>query len=254
MDRPQKPVAERFRPNHLKTLRAGYEIVGGLPPHASSPVVASHRRSGTHHLGEFIRRNWEMPWFKSHDWPERLSPEGRKCVFIVRNPIDAIYATWQWFTSSGGSHNPAIASGMDTVSFGEFLSGGAGRLFGYRKHQVGRVDSLAISRGMFYDPICYWADHLNAFIDAGTPIVVHERLIDHPEDVAEFLSKHLFAGKVPDNIDPVTEQVGLSPRGSSRGEALAHWPEKNLEDLRMLLQPHLSTLQYSSLEEWITSP
>lgn len=240
-----------FRPNHLKTLRAGYEIVGGVPPAVDSPVVASHRRSGTHHLGEFIRRNWNTPWFKSHDWPERLEPEGRKVVFIVRNPIDAIYSTWQWFTSEGGAHNPAIAEGMDTVPFAEFLRGGAGRLFGYRKHQVGRVDSLAVYRGMFYDPICFWADHLNSYFDAGIPVIVHERLIDAPEDTARIIADALFEGKMPVTIDPVSDQVGLSPKATPRGSCIDFWPSDKLDDLKLLLAPHLPLLGYASLEDWI---
>jgi hypothetical protein len=240
-----------FRPLRLRTIRAGYEIVGGQEPQFNSPIVASHRRSGTHHLGEFIRRNWDTPWFKSHDWPERLVPECRKMVFIVRNPIDAIYSTWKWFTSAGGSHNPAIAEGMDKVPFEDFLRGGAGRLFGYRKHQVGRVDSLAVYRGMFYDPICFWADQLNAYIDAGIPVIVHERLIDSPEDTAKFISIALFDGKMPVMVDPVSDQVGLSPKATPRGSCIDFWPSDKLDDLKLLLSPHLPSLNYTSLEDWI---
>lgn len=239
----------------MKTLREGLELVGEEPVDGSViPIVASHRRSGTHHLGEFIRRNWASPWLKTHDFPERLPQNPR--LFIVRNPIDCLHSTWCWFRRGGGANNDFIADVMDAYSFNDWLRGSAGREFGFGKWPHKQRDSLAIHRGMFYDPIRFWSDLLLAHFQSGSTIITHERLRKDPNGTAELIAGAVFGSK-PLIIDPVSDLVGLGPHGkvltTPIGAKLSEWSPENLERINDVVSSNvLNVVGYGSLQQWLT--
>jgi glycosyltransferase involved in cell wall biosynthesis len=241
----------------MRAIRPGLEIVGGdVDAAETAPIVASHRRSGTHHLGEFIRRNWSSAWLKTHDFPERLPKN--PTVFIVRNPIDCLHSTWSWFCQGGGANNEFIAERIGKYSFNEWLDGKSGREFGFDRWPHKNRDSLEIHRGMFYDPIQFWKGLLMAHFEFGNTIITHERLRKDPQSVADTLAGLAFDGFRPAVIDPVSDLVGLGPHGKTSitaiGSKLPEWSAENLARLEAAISPQvLNVVGYENLAGWLES-
>jgi glycosyltransferase involved in cell wall biosynthesis len=250
-------VAKKITP-----VRPGLEVVGGGLLSQAPVGIISHRRSGTHHLGETIRRAWEVPWAKSHAFPATRDRAVPAWIYIVRNPVDALYSTFEWFKTTGGAKNTIVATEIDKCTFDQFLKGRAGRLLGYLAHKQGPRDNLSYNRGMFFDPIQHWADHvLEAFIE-DMMIITHEKLRVDPESLTEQLTKKI--GSEPINpIVAIPNNVGLTPTSGSSpeaaGYALQYWNSTNLTTLNDALNSTkwgdslLTRLGFADLNTWIAS-
>jgi glycosyltransferase involved in cell wall biosynthesis len=246
-------------PNSIEVVEPGLEVVGGGIIAQAVVGILSHRRSGTHHLGETVRRAWERPWAKSHAFP---STRNRRLswVYIVRNPIDTLFSTFEWFRSTGGASNSIISAEVDKCTFDQFLKGRAGKLLGYLAHREGRRDNCVCNRGMFFDPIQHWADHVREALDEKMTVVTHESLMSDPEAIGEILAKKI--GRPPVNpVVMIEEKVGLKPsREKDIGYALSKWSPSSLTLLNVALtdtkwgDPLLSKLGFSSLEDWLKNP
>lgn len=229
-------------PPDLRPVRTGLHLVlaAGVEASIHAPQLISHRRSGTHLLGTILERHWSLPgWLKSHDFPERRSL-GRKAVYVVRNPIDCLYEAWEWWRSGGGSKNARIAEILDFISFSEWLDGKAGVRFGFTAWRDADHDNLEISRGQFYDPLRYWADHVMAAVSVGMPIVRYDQLVDWNEQTTAQIVAAVQ--RVPVTTPAaIRERVGLAPTAEQRpnGAALISWSADQLARLRELLTPEL---------------
>jgi glycosyltransferase involved in cell wall biosynthesis len=245
------------RPRAMQPIRPGLELVGGGILSQAVVGVISHRRSGTHHLGETIRRAWEAPWAKSHAFP-KLRDKAVPWIYIVRNPIDALHSTYEWFKTTGGAKNEIIAAEMDKCTFDQFIKGKAGRSLGYQLHKFKGVDNCASNRGMFYDPIQHWADHVREALDDGMMVITHEKLRTDPVAIGELLQRKI--GKPPVNpVAAISEGVGLDPNPRPAGYAMPEWSAANLTLLNTALTETkwgdslLSQLGFTDLNTWIAS-
>jgi len=260
---PAPPKVVTLMPKHLEPLRPGLDVVGDAlrAPGPHVPVVVSHRRSGTHLVGEMISRAWELPcWLKSHDFPERL-PAGNPAVYVLRNPIDCLWSTWMWWTNEmgqarRGALNEEVAAALAGYSFEHFLSGKLGPVFGFQafRDSDSRRDNLEVSRGMFYDPIAYWLDHWTEALAAGLPVVVYEDLIGPgiPWHVIETLEA-LMGRPALSPLVRISAPVGLSASDDhTPGKALPRWPKKLLKRMKdSLTETMLETIDRKNLEHWL---
>jgi len=168
-------------------------------------TVASHRRSGTHFFGEFIKLNWNVEWKKTHMMCDFDLLNNNHVIYIIRNPIEVLHSTYIWFTESGGCHNKLITSIFKDVTFDEFLQGKAGSLIGYDSCFFKDKDNLYGCNGMFYDPIRYWVDHVNSYSDATT--FLYEDVLQQKEQCINHLKSILGDA----NIKAVDGYVGHQP-------------------------------------------
>lgn len=214
-----------------------------------SPVIASHRRSGTHHLGEFVQRNWGCGWSKTHDWPERI-PAGRRRLFAIRNPVDALASTWRWFNAGGGSKNRNIEKVMERIDFSSWLDGDAGRIVGFSAQEDGNFDNLSVHRGMFYDPVGYWRDMALEHFKSQSLVVVREKFLKDPEEAAARIGEWCFEGEVPKSIDPVLVPVGMDPRITPVGAYRSMWSDHDMAVLEARVRQVVDHVGYKSVEDW----
>lgn len=238
---------------NLRPLRSGLELVGDEPRGVGChiPVVMSHRRSGTHLLGEIIARHWQSSWLKTHHFPDLL-PQGNPAVYVLRNPIDCLYSTWQWWHRAAA--NDEVARVVRGMSFADWLDGKAGPALGFRGHKTRPTDNLEVGRGCMYDPVKYWLHHWQEADAGGIPVVIYESLIGPglPMSLTETLTKVL--GREPlTPLQVITEGVGLSPsKDHEPGKALAQWPTEALTRLRAMLKTDmLRSIGFKKLNDWL---
>lgn len=249
----REPKLHRLN-TQVQPLRVGMDLVGAqaLRLETHTPLILSHRRSGTHLLGALIQRHWrDERWLKSHDWPERR-PLDYPTLYVLRNPIDALYSTYLWWRAGGGADNPEVSAVMDQVSFDQWLNGDAGRMIGYQSWRCGDRDNMEVTRGQMYDPIRFWRDHWRAACEAGIPIILYETMVKHPGNLMTPISKVL--GRPPETVmHAMTERVGLNPSDITEiGQSLKEWPAHHLANLDSLLSPALmQSIGLRSRAEWI---
>lgn len=260
---PPPPKVVMLMPKHLEPLRPGLDVVGESlrAPGPHVPVVVSHRRSGTHLVGEMISRAWELDcWLKSHEFPERL-PAGNPAVYVVRNPIDCLWSTWLWWTNElgqrrAGALNEEVVAALAGYSFADFLAGKIGPVFGFQAFRDGdsRRDNFEVGRGMFYDPIAYWLDHWTEAMAAGLPVIVYEDLIGPgiPWQAQETLERAMGRPSAQP-VQRISVPVGLNPSDDHRpGKGLAHWPKKEVKRVKAALTPAmLEIVNRKHLEHWL---
>lgn len=185
-------------------------------------AVASHRRSGTHLLLENLAANLQGAELKkSHDFPERLIGEhGNECdiAFVVRNPFDTLFSLWRWW-ETGKSSNMRIKKELQAFTFADFIEGKCGPLFGFRPYHFMGRDHLECWRGMFYDPIQFWNDHTQAFLETGCAVVSYEHLRNNPREAVAHICKRYGLDRAR-TFNPVTAKVGHAPTVSNVGYSL----------------------------------
>lgn len=242
-------------PQHLLPLRSGLELVGEAPrgPGPRLPVIMSHRRSGTHLLGEIITRHWHTPWLKTHHFPDLL-PQANPAVYVLRNPVDCLHSTWRWWQD--GAANAEIAQVVGSMTFADWLAGKAGPELGYLSYRTRPTDSLEVGRGSMYDPLLHWLHHWQEAQRAGIPIVLYEDLV-RPEAAARVsavLSELMHRDPVTP-VEVIQDAVGFSPaQHHPSGKALEAWPKTALKRLKSLLTPNLlQSIHRESLEDWLNS-
>ncbi|GEP46175.1 glycosyltransferase [Brevifollis gellanilyticus] len=241
-------------PPSMQPLRSGLEQVGETRrTPGPMPVVMSHRRSGTHLLGEVISRHWDTPWLKTHHFPDLL-PQMHPPVYVLRNPVDCLHSTWRWWLDEGV--NPDIAQLMRGITFADWLAGKAGKVLGFLSHRTRPTDSLEVGRGSMHDPLQYWLHHWQEARRAGIPVILYEDLVrpeaaDHVTSVlAEVMQRDPAT-----SVEVIQEPVGFSPSPQHQlGKALKAWPKPALKRLKSLLTPDLlHSIQRESLEDWLTA-
>lgn len=233
-------------------IRPGLERIGDArrapyPP----PVIISHRRSGTHLLGEMITRSWQTPWLKTHHFPDAL-PRANAPVYVLRNPIDCLHSTWRWWQD--GAQNNDIARIVQGMSFADWLAGKAGPALGFRSWRTRPTDSLEVGRGCMYDPIKYWLHHWQEAEAAGIPVVLYEDLIG--PGVSTHVTETLAKVMQRDAMSPlavISEGVGITPSDVHEpGKALAAWPKAALNRLSAMLKPDMfHGINRTSLKDWL---
>jgi glycosyltransferase involved in cell wall biosynthesis len=240
-----------------RAARPGVEIVGGGVISQAAIGVLSHRRSGTHHLGETIGRAWKKPWAKSHVFPG-MRDRGLKWIYIARNPIDTLHSTYEWFKSTGGAGNTIISKEIDKCTFDQFLKGRGGKLLGYLAHKQGQRDNCCANRGMFFDPIQHWADHVREAISEGMVVITHEQLRRDPTAVGLVVANKI--GTEPESpFSAITDGVGYRPKPRPTGYAMPAWSASALILLNDTLtdashgDPLLGMMGFSDLNAWIAS-
>lgn len=210
-------------------------------------TVVSARRSGTHLLIEYIRRNFTANPCKSHQFPEFL-PHSMPFIHVVRNPWDTLWATYRWF-STDKCGNQLIAEKLSKFSFEEWVMGVAGPAFGYRDLMVEDRDSLRISRGMFYDPIAYWAAHTEAWLalqlKGSLLSVKYEQLVRDPEAAMAAVSAYLKEPMTGPSVVLVRTGVGHAPEHNPIGYSAPHWTPAMRERLSTSIGSLLDATGYS---------
>lgn len=240
---------------HMTTIRPGLEHCRKNKDEPATyaehytPLVFSHRRAGTHLLGEFIQTHWNRDWLKSHDFPERL-PANYPRFYVVRNPFDVIHTTYEWWRKQGGAQNEEVAESISGYNFSDYLEGRWADILGYQGWVTGERDNFYITRGMEYDPIRYWRDHFRAALESGAKIITYEELVMRPRNVAEKVAQVI--GDLDDysnikNIPP----VGMSPDIRPIGQSFRVWPEWAVKKVNLLTNSKLlDAAGFSSLEDW----
>lgn len=219
--------------------------------------IASHRRSGTHFIGETIATYWDTSCYKTHKLPDEVS-ENVSWVYIVRNPIDCIFKTFKWFSEEGGCKNPKISEIVSDFTFDQYLDGYIGKITGFRKFPFENRDNLSTYKGGFLDPIAYWENHVLSYLATDYPIVIYEELCANP-NILKF--KLLPILNLPiESIKKIEEPVGHAPSMDPIGSAIGHWPQKHLDRLKdILMSPKeelcgdsiLKRLGFDNLQDWI---
>lgn len=240
-------------PRALGPLRPGLEVMGderwaGAP---ETPLVMSHRRSGTHLLGELLAKHWELKcWLKTHDWPERRPP-GARPVYVARNPVDCLHSTWRWW--KGESGNSVIASQMAGTDFDFWVRGGHGERFGHEVCEDGSRDNLETARGSMYDPLAYWVSHVMAAVDAGIPIVLYEDLAWRADALHDRLVE-IMGRQAVTRVGAMLAPVGHSPStehepGKARQAVGEAWVYEMAQSLPSRL---LRAIDRENLEHWMS--
>lgn len=201
-------------------------------------TIASHRRSGTHYLMEFLKQNWNIDCKKTHNMGTRNLDSNT--LYIVRNPIEVLHSTYLWFLQGGGSENTLIEKKF-RVTFEEFINGDAGTLMGFESYYFSNKDNLQDCRGMFYDPIRYWIDHCNSYCNA--QIIFYENLKKMDVETINMLTK-IFG--IADNILQVNNLVGHRPSSTIKVRSdiphdshNLHWNDKMLNMLYTKIEQYV---------------
>jgi len=185
----------------------------------------THRRSGTHLLMEYTAQQMGVNTIKSHGFARRDKPTDALVVYLVRNPVEVLWSTYRWF-AHGRSSNVRIATALTGVSFDEYLRGHAGPLIGFDSLAAPPRDSLENDRGMLYDPIQYWADHVRSFVDTdGSQLTVrYESLVTDARPEVERIA-HALQHPMPAAFRHIgrDELLGHSPSGSDAPPAIEQW-------------------------------
>jgi len=207
-------------------------------------VVASHRRSGTHLMLTYLTEQFGLRPRKIHGFPGKSSAP---TVYLVRNPIDVLWSTYRWF-ADGRSSNTRIRSAFEGIDFAAYLRGEAGPRVGYRALAQPPGDSLAATRGMFYDPVRFWADHVDAYTSGEVDAlpVRYEQLVLAPEAELVRVAAYLGIEHLP-QIRPIgrDELVGHAPSPSTAPPAIDQWSP---ESLRLLLDRAGHVMEHFQLE------
>lgn len=200
--------------------------------HGLDAVLSTHRRSGTHLMLEYLEGQLGLRVRKSHAFPNRLGPVV-PTIHLVRNPVDVLWSTYRWF-AHGGSSNTLIADALTGVDFDAYLRGDAGTLLGYDALRMKARDSLDDGRGMFYDPIRFWVDHVRAFADgsATSLCIRYEALVDDPATQIE-RATHYLGVPMPSTFRVIgrDELVGHKPSPSDAPPAIDQWSDESLRRL-----------------------
>lgn len=238
---------------NMHTIRPGLELCYKTDPTYSegyTPLVFSHRRAGTHMLGEFIQMHWNRDWLKSHDFPERLPINKYPTFYVVRNPFDVIHATFNWWNAQGGAHNEEVSGVIAGLNFHDYLEGKWGEAIGYQGWVMGDKDSFYITRGMEYDPIRYWRDHYRAAFEAGAKIITYEELALKPRNAAEKVAQVLGDLDSYEHIKTIPP-VGMSPNIKPVGSAFRYWPKWAIDKVTNLTNDKLlKAAGFESVEAW----
>jgi glycosyltransferase involved in cell wall biosynthesis len=200
--------------------------------HAPRAVrVASHRRSGAHLAIEYLTRQLGCAARKSHDFPD--VPIGLPTVYVVRDPIDVLWSTYRWFCKGVGG-TLRMTHALEDLSFAEYLAGAGGPLVGYDSMTELRAGSPQDQRGMFYDPIRYWADHIRAFCSSEpAPLIIrYQSLVGDPRSHVEQIAQHLDV-MMPDGFEPISREdlVGHAPSPPGSPPAVQQWDGPSLRRL-----------------------
>ncbi len=242
-------------PRHLTPLRAGLELVGDAPrgagPHL--PVIMSHRRSGTHLLGELLTRHWQTPWLKTHHFPDLL-PQANPAVYVLRNPVDCLHSTWRWWQD--GAANAEIAEVVRGMTFADWLAGKAGPELGFLSHRTRPTDSLEVGRGSMYDPMLHWLHHWQEAHSAGIPVLLYEDLV-RPEAAASLTGTltEIMRREPLTSVEVIQDAVGFAPSAHHQlGKSLKAWAKPALKRLKGLLTSDLlQSIRRESLEDWLNA-
>lgn len=215
-------------------------------PGSTAPVrvtVASHRRSGTHLLLEYITRELGVGAIKTHDWPVPHQVD-LPLVYIVRDPIETLWSTYRWLVG-GKSMNQLIEARLKGLTFAQFLRGDGGPRAGFSAMLGTSYDRLLDARGLLYQPIRFWADHVNEYLQAASSplIVIYEDLLADPLLQLQRVAAHIGLDP-PTAIQPITlsERVGHAPSPVDAPHASQFWEAESLELLQQEAGPVLARL------------
>lgn len=190
----------------------------------------THRRSGTHLLMEYLTKQMGVATTKSHSFTRR---NNGTVVYLLRNPVEVLWSTYRWFVH-GRSSNTRIATALADVSFDAFLRGEAGLMVGFDSLAAPPRDSFEHDRGMLYDPIRFWADHVRSFVSTGEPplTIRYESLVADPRLTVERVA-HALHLPMPVTFRPIgrDELVGHAPSGSDAPAAIEQWHQSSLRRL-----------------------
>lgn len=200
--------------------------------HDYDAVLSTHRRSGTHLMLEYLEGQLGLRMRKSHAFPNPLV-SAVPTVHLVRNPVDVLWSTYRWFVR-GGSSNSLITEALAGIGFDAYLRGDGGPLLGYTAMRMKARDSLDDGRGMFYDPIRFWVDHVRAFADgSGTSLCIrYEALVDDPTTQIRRVG-HYLGVPMPAAFRTIdrSERVGHSPSPADAPPAIDQWGDDSLRRL-----------------------
>ena len=208
-------------------------------------VVATHRRSGTHLMLTYVTDQFGLRPLKVHRFPTPTR-EDTPTVHVVRNPINVLWSTYRWFVK-GQSANELIHAMLGGIDFAGYLRGEAGQRVGYRTMAKAGRDNFKDERGMLYDPIRFWADHVESYLEgsaasqpytvgpyagaAGSTMTVrYESLVATPQSELERVAGFLDI-EMPDRFRPIgrDELVGYAPSPSAAHNALDEWSNASLQ-------------------------
>ena len=188
-------------------------------------IVASHRRSGTHVMLHYVVDQMGMSVIKTHEFRDRLRPLPK--VYLVRDPVECLWSTYRWFVD-GRSSNPRITEALRGLTFEQYLRGAGGERVGFDSMAKPPRDSFRDSRGMLFDPIRFWADHVRSFTGDDDPAVIvqYERLVADPTaEISRVCA--LLDRPMPDHIEPLprTTLVGHAPSLDESARAVDQWTD-----------------------------
>lgn len=208
-------------------------------------IVASHRRSGTHLLLEYITRELGIGAGKSHGFAERQPDTA--LVYAVRNPIETLWSTYRWF-AHGASGNTRIAGALQGLSFDDFIRGaGAARIGFDAMRDPDTPEALLDSRGMFYSPCRFWADHVRSYLALGEDALVlrYEDLLTDPAPQIARVAAHVGATMPPEfTVITREELVGHAPSPKAPVPVIGQWSSGALEVLTREAGGVLATMGY----------
>ena len=188
-------------------------------------IVASHRRSGTHVMLHYLVDQMRLTVIKTHEFRDRVRPFPK--VYLVRDPVECLWSTYRWFVD-GDSSNQRITEALDGLTFEQYLRGAAGERVGFDSMTQPPRDSFREGRGMLFDPIRFWADHVRSFLRAedSTLVVQYERLVADPIPEVARVCEHL-GRPAPDDLEPLerTHLVGHAPSVDQAARALDQWTD-----------------------------
>jgi len=179
---------------------------------------------------EYITREFGFEPRKSHGFVDTRRPSPVPVIYMVRDPIEVMWSTYRWFVQ-GQSSNALIEQTLRGITFRDYLRGAGGPRAGFAGLEGERGDTLAHDRGMLYQPIRYWADHVRSYLrGSDATIVRYETLVDDPraeiERVAEALGVPMRNRFRPIGRD---ELVGHTPSTVSRNPTIDYWDDASIE-------------------------
>ncbi len=214
---------------------------------AYDAIVASHRRSGTHLLMEYLTRNFGLTVGKTHSFHDAATAADAPIIYIARDPIDVLWSVYRWFVQ-GQSANGAVAAVLADLTFSQYLHGEGGGRAGFAAHRSLEYDSFLYDRGQLYQPIRFWADHVRSHLaDRDKVLLVrYEVLVADPRSQMERIAQHL-GRPLPDHFTPIgrDEPVGWAPSPPPEQPNIDRWDTDSLALLRQEAGDVLEALGYA---------